>query len=56
MRAVRDRKGDRVHGEVAPREIAFDLPVHRREVHRAIAVQSDAPRRVLLGERERKAA
>ena len=50
------RQRNRVDGEVAAREVGFDRPVHRREVDRPATVEHDAPRRVLLGERERESS
>ena len=47
---------DRVDGEVARGEVVLDRAAKRREVHRAAAVERDAPGAVTLGERERRAA
>src|SRR5207342_2493296 len=49
--------GDRVHGEVARRQVLLDrLPVQGGEVDRVAAPEGDAPGAVPLGEGEDRAA
>ena len=54
--AAGERPRERVHGEVARREVALDRPAERGEVDRAAVLERDPPRAVLLGERERRSA
>ena len=48
--------GDRVEREVARRQVVLDRAGQRREVDRPAVLERDAPRAVLLRERERRAA